>query len=247
MDEDYNQESCTANRREPLPIEGSRHALPRLVALAAVVLGAWRIGAAWTVFSQTYDEPFHIACGMEWLDRGEYQYELQHPPLAPVAEAAGPWLGGYHSIGLPSTLLEGNAILQERGDYLGALRRARAGNLLFYGVACLFLYLLARRCFGEAVAAWSTVLFAQLPPIIGHARLATTDMAWAAGLIVALYALDVWRERPDLWRGIGLGLRSRLELSASFRFFRFSACRRLPSLPGARSPRKMLTGSARYS
>jgi hypothetical protein len=197
--------------------------LPRLIALTAVLLGGWRIASAWTVFSQTFDEPYHIACGLEWLDRGEYHYELQHPPLARLAAAAGLWLTGYHSTGNPETLAEGNAILHQHADYPGALRRARAGNLFFYATACLFLYLLARRSLGEPVAACSTVLFAHLPPVIAHARLATTDMACTAGLIVALYALDIWLARPDLRRGIALGAAFAFGILTKFSFLPFFA------------------------
>jgi hypothetical protein len=197
--------------------------LPRLLALLAVALGAWRVASAWTIFSQTYDEPYHIACGLEWLDRGEYHYELEHPPLARLASAAGLWLAGYHSMGKSETVTEGNAILQERGDYWGALRRAREGNLCFYLTACLCLYLLARRQFGEEVAAWSTILFAHLPPVIAHARLATTDMACAAGVIVALYAFDLWLARPKLLRGIALGAAFAFGTLSKFSFLPFFA------------------------
>src|SRR5205814_7070168 len=49
--------------------------------LALVALGTARIVATYSVYGHTYDEPDHIACGMEWLDRKVYQYEAQHPPL----------------------------------------------------------------------------------------------------------------------------------------------------------------------
>jgi hypothetical protein len=42
------------------------------------------------VYWYTVDEPAHIACGMEWLDRGAYRLDSQHPPLALVAPAIGP-------------------------------------------------------------------------------------------------------------------------------------------------------------
>jgi len=48
------------------------------------------------VFNQTYDEPAHIAAGLQWLDTGQYTYEPQHPPLARVMTALGPYLSGEH-------------------------------------------------------------------------------------------------------------------------------------------------------
>jgi hypothetical protein len=43
-----------------------------------------RLIPTYAVFSQNFDESCHIACGMEWLDRGVYTYEAQHPPLARI-------------------------------------------------------------------------------------------------------------------------------------------------------------------
>ncbi|HSR62455.1 MAG TPA: hypothetical protein VLN56_03510 [Gammaproteobacteria bacterium] len=57
-----------------------------LLLLLAVV----RIISTYGVFSQTYDEPAHIAAGLEWLERGTYQLEVDHPPLARVFNAVGP-------------------------------------------------------------------------------------------------------------------------------------------------------------
>src|SRR5437899_1597339 len=51
---------------------------------ALLAIGTARIVSTYRVFSQTFDEPAHIACGMQWLDRGVYLYEPQHPPLARV-------------------------------------------------------------------------------------------------------------------------------------------------------------------
>jgi 4-amino-4-deoxy-L-arabinose transferase-like glycosyltransferase len=45
--------------------------------------------------SATFDEPIHIAIGMEWLDRGTYNFEYLHPPLARVAVALPLYLSGH--------------------------------------------------------------------------------------------------------------------------------------------------------
>jgi len=65
-----------------------------LVAILLAVVAVLRIGATYGVLSQTWDEPAHIARGMEWLERGSYTYERQHPPLARIAVALGPYLSG---------------------------------------------------------------------------------------------------------------------------------------------------------
>ncbi len=91
-----------------------RHSL--ILAVALIVLGTIRIAATYTVFSHTADEPAHIASGMEWLDKGVYTWEPQHPPLARIATALGPYLLGVGSQGTPHTNIyymtaEGLAIL----------------------------------------------------------------------------------------------------------------------------------------
>src|SRR3954447_9589869 len=73
-----------------------RHA--RTIALAAVLFASLRIVATYTVFSQTMDEPAHIAAGIEWLDKKTYTWESQHPPLARIAAALGPFLLGSREI-----------------------------------------------------------------------------------------------------------------------------------------------------
>src|SRR5690349_3078112 len=64
------------------------------IVLSLVLLGSLRIVSTYTVFNQTWDEPAHIACGMEWLQKGVYAWEPQHPPLARVATALLPYVIG---------------------------------------------------------------------------------------------------------------------------------------------------------
>ena len=54
----------------PLAAEGFLERHGRAIAVALVLVASIRIIATYTVFNHTYDEPAHIACGMEWLDKG---------------------------------------------------------------------------------------------------------------------------------------------------------------------------------
>src|SRR3984893_10872068 len=96
------------------------------------VLGTLPIIGTYTVFSHTTDEPAHIAAGMELLDRGAFTYEQQHPPLARLAAAIGPYLFGARSQGAGYIIDEGLAILYSSGDYLQTLRAAWLGVLPFF-------------------------------------------------------------------------------------------------------------------
>src|SRR5437868_6554409 len=68
-------------------------------AFVMLALGILPIIGTYSVFSHTYDEPTHIAAGMELLDRGAFTYKQQHPPLARLAVAIGPYLLGARSPG----------------------------------------------------------------------------------------------------------------------------------------------------
>src|ERR1700678_4125825 len=64
------------------------------ITITLIVLGTIRIVSTYNVFNHTSDEPAHIACGVQWLDEGIYNYEHQHPPLTRVMVALGPYLAG---------------------------------------------------------------------------------------------------------------------------------------------------------
>ena len=66
-------------------------------ALMLVLVSCWRITATYDEFWQTWDEPFHLAAGLEWWSQGDYSYERFHPPLARVAIAFLPWMAGLKS------------------------------------------------------------------------------------------------------------------------------------------------------
>lgn len=192
----------------------SRHSVA--VFLALVLLGSARIVSTYAVFSHTFDEPAHIACGMEWLKRGVYRYEPQHPPLARVAAAIGPALAGGTAHGNPGKWAEGLAILYDGAHYDRTLALARLGILPFFWLACLVVYLWGRKYLGEPGAALAVLIFTLLPPILAHAGLATTDMAVTALVGAAFLAAMHWCERPSLGRSLVFGASVGLAVLSKF-------------------------------
>lgn len=204
--------------KKPVPREQvksylERHA--RVLAVVLVIFASARIVATYDVFSHTADEPAHIACGMEWLDQGVYTWEPQHPPLARIAAALGPYLSGIRSQNTPRNSveafsLEGIDILEAGGRYDRTLSLARLGILPFFWIACLVVFLWARRYFGAAAAVAAVFLFSFVPSVLAHAGLATTDMAVTALLGAAFLAAIVWLEEPTPahagWFGLAGGL-----------------------------------------
>src|SRR5579863_6716235 len=185
-----------------------RHSLS--IAVGLILLATVRIAATYTVYNHTSDEPAHIACGMQWLDKGVYQWEPQHPPLARVAAALGPFLSGIRSQNTPPAKFlamswEGVAILYFGHHYDLTLALARMGNLPFFWLACAVVYWWGARYFGRAIAVAAVFLFTFLPPVLGHAGLATTDMALTALLGAAFVAGYRWLENPTPANGALFG------------------------------------------
>jgi hypothetical protein len=196
-----------------------RHSVVFVVAL--LLFGTIRIVSTYSVFSYTYDEPAHLACGMEWLNKGAYTLEAQHPPLARVAAALGPYLIGARSQNTSRTdagamIYEGLGILFQAGRYDEVMGLARLGILPFYWVGCLAVYLWARRYASRATAVIALFLFSFLPPILAHGGLATTDMACTAFLALAFFAAVVWMEEPSARSGAFFGLAGGLAVVSKF-------------------------------
>jgi len=205
----------------PLAAEGFLERHGWAIAVALVLVASIRIIATYRVFSHTYDEPAHIACGMEWLDKGVYRWEPQHPPLARLATALGPYLLGTRcqntpNVDLESMTHEGLTILYYGHHYDLTLELARLGVLPFFWIACLVVYVWGRRYFSPPVAVAAVFLFSFLPPVLAHAGLATTDMALTAFLGAAFLSALIWVENPTLAHAARFGASTGLALLSKF-------------------------------
>ena len=199
----------------------ARHA--RALALILVAVATVRIIATWGVFSPVTDECAHIACGLEWIERHAYSLEDQHPPLARVAVALGPYLAGAHYPAAGGLSERGAAILAQGPGVMRNLELARAGNLPFFWLACSVVFLWARRCLGAVGGVAALLLFTTLPPILGHAGLATTDMALTATLGAAALATLSWVREPSVRNSLLLGCCGALAVLAKFSSLPFFA------------------------
>lgn len=179
-----------------------------LIALVAIPL--IRIAATYNIFSQTVDEPLHVAAGLQWLTTRQYDFDPGHPPLARIAFALDSALRGQRP---------------EDGRFEDRYRRelfgTRAGNLPFFllGLWCVGLW--TRRLFGSTAALVSMALFGALPPVLGHAGLATTDMAAAATIAAALYRFARWLEKPSWRNALLVAFACGLALLSKFSFLVF--------------------------
>ncbi|HEX6535156.1 MAG TPA: PQQ-binding-like beta-propeller repeat protein [Gemmatimonadaceae bacterium] len=181
------------------PAVSGRHRWARGVALVTALVAALVVVRAAAHFSQTFDEPAHLAAGMEWLESGRYDLDPQHPPLARVAIALAARLGGATAQAGDNVWAEGNAILVAGGHYARTLALARLGVLPFFLLMLGAVWAFARWLGGERAAMLAVLLAATTPQLLAHAGLATTDLPVAATFVWVVYAFARWIERPT-WR-----------------------------------------------
>ena len=161
---------------------------------------------------------------MVWMDLGRTgdpagtRFRIVQRGGASAARRDGslPYLAGLRSRGLSGTDGAGNAILRSGGSYLRNLTLARIGILPFFVLAAGVIWAWARRLFGDRTALASVFLFCALPPVLGHAGLATTDMAIIAGLASAVFAFEVWLRKPTLRQSALLGVALAIAVLSKF-------------------------------
>lgn len=189
--------------------------------ITLLIIGACALAAStYHYFGITWDEPEHLAAGMQLVDRDAYIYDIQHPPLARIAMALGPYLAGARAFDEPGPSGEqsGRDLLYKTGHYDLYLNLARLGMLPFLAVLLWSTWAWARHAHGDGAALLATVLLIATPPVLGHAGFAALDVPGAALCTLALFCLLRWFEtqswRFAVWLGITAGLAIATKLSA---------------------------------
>lgn len=184
--------------------------------MAACAFAVLRIVSSYSTFSHTFDEPVHLAAGLEWWSGG-YTYDGQHPPLARAMMAFIPMLRGAHSTGQASVWREASKVLKTGAGYNANVTGARLGVLPFFVIACMAIWWWGRRLGSEAGGAIAVVVFTLTPSVIAHAGLATTDMPLIAAFMALCAVWIRWSERPrSLKRGALLGIAGGVALITKF-------------------------------
>jgi hypothetical protein len=183
-----------------------------------ILIAAIRIASTYTVFTQTYDEAEHAGCGVLWWSERTFCV-LETPPFARIFEGLGPWLMGANPrLEAPSF----HATFVSTGDYFRAAAWARAGVLPFFVLASVFVALWSWRLHGRRTAVLATLLFTTLAPVLGHAGLATSDMAAAAMFVSGLYVFYRWLDSGTWSRTLALGILTGLALVTKFSLAAFA-------------------------
>lgn len=177
---------------------GILHALTAAFVLAAV---AWTVSAA-VALSTTFDEPHHLTTGLAWWQFGDARWWSENPPLPKIVIAALPYLTGLRLRSNPAAAPDrdpwdvGLELLDGRSDAERMLLLARLGTVAFLLLALGATWLLAGGRRRPLAATIATALVATYPPLLGHAGLATTDVAAVATVLLFLVTLDRWVGAP---------------------------------------------------
>src|SRR5262249_45768737 len=154
----------------------------------------------------------------DWLTGRPYTLDIEHPPLARVLAAVPAWIEGCPAPAASQWVDRGNELLAWNDRYLDNLARARRPNLLLFLIGAIAVAAWSWRAFTPATAFLALFFYTTLPPILGLAGLATTDLAAAAALPVALFAFDLWLDRPSWRRALYAGGAIGAGLLAKFSF-----------------------------
>ena len=190
-----------------------------LLALLTVLTLA-RVATTHRVFAQTVDESAHLIAGYDALTKRVFTTDTMHPPLARMLFAL-PFINEPE----PGAEPRANKLLLRNDRYTQNVARMRMGNLLFLALGIVAVALWARRLLSPRAGLLAAAFYACLPPILAHAGLATTDMAAAATLPLALYALTLLLDDATGPRAAALGAAIALGLLCKYSFvLYFPAC-----------------------
>jgi len=195
--------------------------------VAVVILTALavaRIVAGYFQNSQAFDEPAHVAAGMEWIDHGTYLVDPLHPPLSRIAIAIPLYLAGVRGPEIPAQLnatrssywVMGNSILYAGGHYWRNLSLARMGVLPFFLVGVWVVFWWTSKEFGIVAGLFAAFFFTTLPGILTFAGLAYSDFPAAVAQLALIFAFTWWLEKPTRASTIWLGVVGGLAFLAKF-------------------------------
>ncbi len=209
-----------ASVASPLPPGDDRRVLGLIVegVLAAILIaiGTARIVDTYSTLSNTCDEGVHVACGLEWWARGTTAEDPPNGPLGRILIGAIPYMRGIEFQEGMGVWDQGNHILLSENNYQSTLSAARAGVLPLFWAASIGVWLWSRRLFGAWPGLGGLLLFTNLPTILAHSGLATTDMAITATFVWFVWSFAYWLDKPDFSRTIVLALSFSLAFVSKF-------------------------------
>jgi 4-amino-4-deoxy-L-arabinose transferase-like glycosyltransferase len=162
--------------------------------ITAGLLAVFVIQCGWFIRTQsfTFDEPVHIAEGLEAWRHHKFEMWNDHPPLARLW-CTLPLLSSKFQIHA-QPLENGNPVDSVTPDPQTMARRARSMNVILGLLLAWLVWDVSRRILSLSAANFALALLVFSPPILAHYSLVTTD--GAATLLIFAVAASLLR-----WRG----------------------------------------------
>lgn len=187
------------------------------VAVASAVFFVLTLTAS-LVKSPVWDEPFHIAAGLSYVESGQIIVNEQHPPL--LKELSGLFLRAsgvrWPANAPPLDALRNGKVAEQTG--ISIISENGPDTVLFWsrlpmilmGTAMIFvLYTFGTELLGRAAALGAVLVYTLDPIMLGHSIFVTTDTGLALSVVLALLMLWRFLRKPGLlslvWCGLALG------------------------------------------
>ncbi len=221
---------------------------PRLFFFLLILMVAGAIGRsaiATRVDDFTFDEAYHIAAGVSYVQRADFRINPEHPPLVKL------WVGslmsatGFHLSALRAfhDKYDERHFAEEdvffHNDAESVQRRSRIAMWALNGLLLIFLALALRRSFGPGVALGTILFLAIDPTIAAHLPVVMTDLPVAllsaTALVLATRAFRSWTW-PDLVlcsAALGLALGTKHSAPVFYIFLGFTGCLLAMFAPGS--------------
>lgn len=177
------------------------------VCAAAIICVAVALGFTSSINdSPIVDEIPHIGAGYSYVTKLDMRLNPEHPPL--IKDLAGiallPLRLTNSAFLIPSWTTDINGqwqfgrtvIFGSSSDPDTVKMVARMPMLLVFAFTCWLLWKWTRERYGDTAAIIALILMAFSPTIMAHARLVTTDMGAAAGILAATYCFVAFLRSP---------------------------------------------------
>lgn len=184
--------------------------VPALLLLLYVAQCVWFIRTQ----SLTYDEPVHIAEGLESWRNGRFEQYNDHPPLARLL-CSVPLVSSKWQVDV-AELPEGFQVHRILPGPISLSWRARAVNVCLGLLLGVLLWFEVSSLFSRGAANFVLALFAFSPSLIAHFSLVTTDGAATLMIFAAAMAVRRWVHKPGWKAALGCGAVFGLLLLAKF-------------------------------
>lgn len=203
--------------------------------IAAAIIGVsvlLQLNLAWRD-AQTSDEGVHLAAGITYLTNHDFRLNPEHPPLVKLVSAMPLVIVGFNQASDFNTWwqIAGNfyfdsweanrkfaeaLVFDSNNNPDAMLFWGRLGPIGLFTLLLTAVYWCGKTLFGRWAGVVALVLVATNPTLIAHGHFITTDIAAALGVLLTLYALWHYLQKPSLRSALFVGLTLGLALISKF-------------------------------